>query len=166
MPKKGKGKKQEQTNTVIKYRKFELLCNPETVQPFRMGTMEFSQVIAVEEIFTNSSKGNVAKAQDLEKAFDTSNFEEIAELILKKGQFSFTTKELADMREQKKRQVVELIHTNFIEPKTEKPYSVSLIEHTLKEIRFVADPHVPATKQFEKCEKKLKDKIVLKPVEN
>jgi len=164
MPKKGKGKGNDQQNTVVKYKKFELLCNPETVQPYRKGNKELAQVVAVEAIFTNASKGNVAKSKDLEKEFGTSIFEEVAEFMLKKGQSSLTTKELAELRDQKTKQVIDLIHKRFINPATKKPYSAHLIDRTLKEIRFVVDPHVPATKQWEKCEKKFKDKLVLKPV--
>jgi len=64
------------------------------VQEWRNGVeSNIDDVLQISNIFVNVSKGEVAKANDLEKAFRTSSTNDIVKEILKKGEVQVGEKE-------------------------------------------------------------------------
>ena len=66
--------------------KFELLIDPDGAARVRQGEdVKIEDVVAALYIFENSSKGTKASEESLKKVFDTTEFELIAERIIRKG---------------------------------------------------------------------------------
>ena len=59
--------------------------------------------MVIDEIFSDSKKGERAKESDMVKVFGTSDVEEVARTIILKGEVQLTTEERRDMLESKTR---------------------------------------------------------------
>eukprot|EP00039_Didymoeca_costata_P009590 m.126998 g.126998 ORF g.126998 m.126998 type:complete len:133 (-) comp14536_c0_seq4:2-400(-) len=75
-------------------KRFELACFRNKVMAWRSKTeKDIDEVLQTHSIFTNTSKGQLAKKADLVKAFGTENEEEIVAQILEKGQLQVSKEE-------------------------------------------------------------------------
>lgn len=54
---------------------------------------DIDEVLQTHSVFTNVSKGQVAKKEDLQKVFDTDNSTDICKHILEKGELQISDKE-------------------------------------------------------------------------
>ena len=95
---------------------------------------------AVEDIFENASRGDRSPEEDLQKAFGTSEVLLIAETIIKKGEISLTAEQRKQFIENKRRQVIEVIARNAINPQTKTPHPPMRIEQAMTEARVNIDP--------------------------
>ena len=67
-------------------KRFEIACYKNKVQDWRSGAeTDLDEVLQTSDIFSNVSKGQFAKAEDLEQAFGTTDGEAICRQILVKG---------------------------------------------------------------------------------
>ena len=66
---------------------FEILVHPDPALDFKFGrNVEVSQIVAVDEVYSDANKGLRVPAEKLTKAFKTSDFLKVAEIILRKGE--------------------------------------------------------------------------------
>ncbi len=73
---------------------------------------------------------------------------QVATQILSKGDLSLTTEAARrKMVEDKKKQIIQYISKNFVNPKTHIPHPVMRIESALGEVRLIIDPFKPAEDQ-------------------
>lgn len=148
--------------TIVKYKNLEVICKPEKMVFYRQGKLSIDDVIMSDDIYTNASKFNKASATDLKKYLNIDNIMECRKLILDNGEFPLTTKELREMTQQKRNEIINYIHKTYIDPSTKKPYSTNLIDSTLTNIKMRIDPHIPAINQFEKSKRQIANEIRLK----
>lgn len=114
-------------------------------------------------MFTNVSKGQVAKKEDLQKIFDTDNLTDICKHILEKGELQISDKERSAQLDasfkdiativagiinkiQIKQFYLILIENIFmpdkcVNPETKRPYSVTMIEKAMKDIHYSVKPN-------------------------
>jgi len=170
MPKRTKEGKKSSNKTdhrILRYKRgkttFEVLCNQRGVEAFRKlggasvdDSFDWRPLVESETIFTDVGRGHVANASELDGIS--------IPLLFSKGTIVYTTKELSDFRDAKKAQIIHHIHTTYVNPKNDKPYSTAIIETVLSEIRLVVDSFAPAITQFEKVRRRINDKIILKAV--
>ena len=65
---------------------FEILVHPDAALDFKFGrNVEISQIIAVDEVYSDSNKGLRVPSEKLLKHFKTNNFLQVAEIILRRG---------------------------------------------------------------------------------
>jgi ribosome maturation protein SDO1 len=74
------------------------------------------------------------------KAFKTTDQFEIAKQIMEKGDLNMNTDQRRKMVEEKKRQIVEYINKNFVDPKTHLPHPISRINAVIDDSRVGIDP--------------------------
>jgi ribosome maturation protein SDO1 len=74
------------------------------------------------------------------KAFQTTDILVIAKKIIQKGEISLTAEQRKKFIEAKRRQVVEVIARNAINPQTKTPHPPSRIEQAMKEAKVNIDP--------------------------
>lgn len=86
------------------------------------------------------SKGVVAKNDDLQKCFGTSNKQQIISLILNTGSVQISEKERNADISRVVKDVAQIIHMKCVNTETQKPFPISVIEEALKEIHFSAKP--------------------------
>lgn len=152
--------------TIVKYKDFEVICYPETLTKFRNGQLTMEQTYLVPTIFKNSSKGNVAKSDAIKKAFGTTDAPTVLNEILKKGDFKLTTNELKQLNEKKRREIINYVHTSYLNPKNNLPHSLSLIDSALTQSKLSIDHRISADTQFEKHRKKFITILPIKAIES
>jgi ribosome maturation protein SDO1 len=86
-------------------------------------------------VFLNVSKGQVAPNDDLLKAFGITDTDKIVQEILQKGEIQLSEKERQAKTEQIQAEVLQIISTKCINPKTKKRYPPTMIQKVLSELK-------------------------------
>ena len=121
--------------------KFEILVKPDPALEYKLGKkMDISNIMISDEIYSDANKGTRSSSEKLMKQFKTTDQIEIAKQIMAKGGLNMNTDQRRKMIEEKKRQIVEYINKNFVDPKTHMPHPVSRINAVLDEARLAIDP--------------------------
>ncbi|GAA6043972.1 hypothetical protein JCM8097_003413, partial [Rhodosporidiobolus ruineniae] len=108
-----------------------------TVRAWRTGAQkDLSEVLQIDDVFINVSKGQVAGAAELEKAFGTTDRQEIITQILKKGELQVGEKERAVELEDLKREICTEVASRCVDPKTQRPHTVGMIEKAMQEVGY------------------------------
>lgn len=120
---------------------FEVLVEPDLALALKRGdSINLEAILAVEDVFENASRGDRSPEEDLIKAFGTTDTLAIAEVIIKKGEISLTAEQRKKFLENKRRQVVEVIARNAINPQTKTPHPPARIDQAMTEARVHIDP--------------------------
>ena len=131
-------------NLVVKLKKggstFEVLCKPNSMEPYREGKLSLDKVLQIEEIFKNASKFDKVKNTDLKKAFGTDDKAACILTILQEGTYPLSKKEMTAKVEQKRREIVNYLHNYYQETLkdgsgTVRPHPVTRIEGVLKDMK-------------------------------
>jgi ribosome maturation protein SDO1 len=102
---------------------FEVLVKPEKALDYRNGKISrITEVLAVEFIFADANKGTKVSEEQMRKAFETTDSLKIADVILKKGTIQLTTEQRRKMVEDKRKQIVDFISRQAVDPKTNLPH--------------------------------------------
>ena len=89
----------------------------------------------------NCSKGQVAKQEDLKKAFGTIDTAEIVKQILEKGELQVGGKEREAEIESTRKEIATGVAERCVDPTTQRPHTVTMIEKALSEIHFNVLPN-------------------------
>ncbi len=128
--------------------KFEILVRPGPALDYIMGKkVDLSDVLVVDEVFSDAKKGMKASEKKLTSIFGTENAQEIAEKILRDGELQLTTAQRRRLVEQKRLQIVAFISRHCMDPRTKLPHPPTRIEQALEEIRLSIDPFKDAEDQ-------------------
>lgn len=120
---------------------FEVLVDPDGALALKRGDrVNLEEILAVEDVFENASRGDRSPEEDLKKAFGTTEVMSIAETIIKKGEISLTAEQRKQFIENKRRQVIQVIARNAINPQTKTPHPPGRIEQAMTEARVNIDP--------------------------
>jgi len=142
---------------------FEILVKPEKALDYRMEkTSRITEVLAAEIIFADANKGTKVSEEQMRKAFETTDPLKIADEILKKGTLQLTTEQRRKMVEDKRKQVVDFISRQAVDPKTNLPHPPLRIENAMEQIRYPIDPHKPLEEQARDIVKLLRPILPLK----
>jgi len=138
---------------------FEVLVRPDPALQFKLGQQsDVSKVLVSEDIYTDSGKGLRASEEKLKKAFGTDDVYKVAETVLRRGELQLTTEQRRELVEAKRKQIINFIVRNCIDPRTGAPHPPLRIEQALSQIRLVIDP-------FKSGEEQAKDVIeALRPI--
>jgi ribosome maturation protein SDO1 len=135
---------------VIEGEKFEVLVKPDPALKFKLGKGgDIRNILVVDEIYSDAGKGNRASTEKLKKYFATTDVIKVAETILKKGDLQLTTEQRRRMINDKKKQIIQIISKNYVDPKTKLPHPPLRIEQALSEVRASIDPFKSAEEQVE-----------------
>ncbi len=128
--------------------KFEILVKPEQALEYKMGKpLGISQILVIEEIYSDAGKGTRASSEKLEKAFGTVDPVKIAEEIMRHGELQLTTDQRRQLVEDKRKQIVAFISRNCIDPRTGTPHPPIRIEQALAQVKYSIDPFKSADEQ-------------------
>ena len=121
--------------------KFEILVKPDPALEYKLGkNIDISNIMISDEIYSDASKGTRSSTDKLMKHFKTTDQLEIAKQIMSKGDLNMNTDQRRKMIEEKKKQIVQYINKNFVDPKTHMPHPISRINAVLDEARLAIDP--------------------------
>lgn len=144
--------------------RFEILVDPEMANKFREGEegVELIEILAVEEVFKDAHRGDRATDEILNKTFSTTEIIKIAAYIIEKGEIQLTTEQRKKMQAEKKKQVINLLARNCINPVTKTPHPPQRLEMALDEIKFNIDPFKSAESQVNEALKALRPVIPIR----
>jgi ribosome maturation protein SDO1 len=143
--------------------KFEILVKPDPALEYKLGKkMDISNIMISDEIYSDANKGTRSSTEKLMKQFKTTDQLEIAKQIMAKGDLNMNTDQRRKMIEEKKRQIVEYINKNFVDPKTHMPHPVSRINAVLDEARLAIDPFKRIDDQIKNIIESLRKVLPLK----
>ena len=147
-------------SVVVKLKKegkhFEILVDSEKAMEFKKGkSVSLDEVLVTEEIFTDAKKGTRASEVELKRLFGTDNKLEVCKLIIKNGEVPFTVDMLRKDAEQKRKQIIQIIHKNSVDPNTEKPHPLQRIDNAMNEAKVRIDADKPAEQQVNEIIKKI-----------
>jgi ribosome maturation protein SDO1 len=121
--------------------KFEILVKPDPALEYKLGKkIDISRIMISDEIYSDANKGTRSSTQKLMKHFKTTDQVEVAKQIMAKGDLNMNTDQRRKMIEEKKKQIVQYINKNFVDPKTHMPHPISRINAVLDEARVAVDP--------------------------
>lgn len=152
---------------IVKYKhagdEFEILVNSDMAYEYITGKRSDPlSVLEAEDIFKDANKGEKASDEKLKKAFGTTDISKIADIMLKKGDVPITTEQRAKMAEEKRKQIVEIISKNSIDPRTNAPNPPIRVENAMKEAKVTVDPFKSVGEQVETVVEKLRAILPLK----
>ncbi|KAI0638807.1 Shwachman-Bodian-diamond syndrome protein [Trametes polyzona] len=154
-------------------KRFEIACYKNKVQEWRSGVeTDIDDVLQIANVFVNVSKGELAKSQDLQKAFGTTDtntivkevrvhvllrrlIAKIALQILKKGELQVGDKEREHDLSSVRREIATLVAEKCVDPETQRPYPVGVIDKAMTEAGFSVRPGKNAKSQVSECIKLL-----------
>jgi len=128
--------------------KFEVLVKPDPALDYKMGKpLSVSQLLVIDEIYSDANKGTRASTEKLQKAFGTQDPLTIAEEIMKHGELQLTTEQRRQLVEEKRRQIMAFVARNCIDPRTGTPHPPIRIEQAMNQIRYSIDPFKSSDEQ-------------------
>jgi ribosome maturation protein SDO1 len=142
---------------------FEILVKPNKALDYRNGKIPgISEVLAADVIFSDANKGTKVSEEAMKKAFKTIDPLKIADEIIKKGTLQLTTDQRRKMVEDKRKQVIDFISRQAVDPKTNLPHPPMRIENALEQIRYPIDPYKSVDEQAKDIIKLLRPILPLK----
>ncbi|TLZ81274.1 MAG: ribosome assembly factor SBDS [Methanobacteriota archaeon] len=128
--------------------KFEILVKPEAVQKVRDGKdVDLLKELAIDEIFKDAHKGSKASEDKMVEFFGTTEPLAVAKQIIQRGEIQLTTEQRRQMLEAKRKQIVQYIAANAINPQTSTPHPPQRIENAMEEAKVHIDPFKPVEEQ-------------------
>ncbi len=145
---------------IVKFRRegneFEILVDSDLAYEYITGKRgEALSVLEAEEIFKDARKGERQSDDKIRKAFGTTDIAKVAEFMLKNGEVPITTEQRNRLMEEKRKQIVDIIARNSIDPRTNAPNPSLRIENAMKEAKASIDPFRGATEQIDDIVRKI-----------
>jgi ribosome maturation protein SDO1 len=161
------GQKRLTNVAVVRLRKhgqrFEIACFPNKVLSWRTRVeKDLDEVLQSHTVYSNVSKGVLAKSKDLIKAFGTDDQTKICVEILDKGELQVSGKEREAQLSSQFRDIATIVMEKTINPDTRRPYTITMIERLMHEIHFAVDPNLTSKEQALKIIKKLMECFPIK----
>ncbi|KAK9167190.1 hypothetical protein Scep_002381 [Stephania cephalantha] len=128
--------------------RFEIACYKNKVLSWRSGVeKDLDEVLQSQIVYSNVSKGVLAKSKDLIAAFGSDDQSKICLEILAKGELQVAGKERESQLSSQFRDIATIVMQKTINPETQHPYTISMIERLMHEIHFAVDPNSSSKKQ-------------------
>ncbi|XP_049867571.1 ribosome maturation protein SBDS [Pectinophora gossypiella] len=129
-------------------KRFEIACYRNKVVSWRNKLeTDIDEVLQTHTVFTNVSKGQVAKKDDLIKVFGKDDMTEICKEILEKGELQVSDKERHSQIDSLFKDIATTVAEKCVNPETKRPYPVSIIEKAMKDIHYSVNVNRGAKQQ-------------------
>ncbi len=142
---------------------FEILVDCNNALALREGKdIDMHEILAAMQVFSDAKKGLVASETAMKQIFGTSDVNEVAKLIIQKGDIQLTQEYRERLREEKRKQIISIIHRNGVDPTTHLPHPPQRIENAFIEAKFHVDEFMPVQEQVQEALKKLRPILPIK----
>ena len=142
---------------------FEILVDCSNALALREGKdVDMHDILAAMQIFSDAKKGLTASENAMKQIFGTSDVNEVARQIIQKGEIQLTQEYREKIREEKRKQIIAIIHRNGVDPKTHLPHPPQRIENAFIEAKFHVDEFKPVQEQVQEALKKLRPILPIK----
>lgn len=142
---------------------FEILVDCDLALEYKSGAdLNLDDVVATFDIFEDVKKGLHASENLIKTVFGVSDNKEVIKIILKEGHVQLTVEHQKKIKEQKKKQIIDLISKNAVDPKTGLPHPPQRIENAMEEANVIIEDFKSAESQVKEIVSKLKVILPLK----
>src|SRR5437879_11230931 len=142
---------------------FEIMVNLDPALKFKLGKqIEPSQVIAADEVFSDSTKGLRVGTEKLKKYFKTEDTAKAAIEVLRRGELQLTQEQRKKLLDEKRKSIVTMISKTYVDPRTSLPHPPIRVEQAMQEARISIDPFQDASEQTKTVVEKIGSIIPLK----
>lgn len=119
-------------------KQFEILVDPDLAKEAKMEGKDhdIQRLLFVQDVFVDAGEGERASVDELVDEFGTDQMMEAAEEIFEKGKMQLTTDQKAEIRDDKWKQLVNMIARRAQDPKTGNPHPPQRVENALEEAGF------------------------------
>ncbi|KAJ3299142.1 hypothetical protein HK104_009936 [Borealophlyctis nickersoniae] len=143
-------------------KRFEIACYKNKVLEWRNQVeTDLDNVLQVDQVFINVSKGQLANKEDLMKAFKTDDTAKIIREILQKGELQVGEKERSQQLGNMYRDIATTVAEKCINPQTNRPYTVTMIEKAMADLHFSVNPTKGAKQQALEVIRQLQEKSII-----
>ncbi|HLC36350.1 MAG TPA: ribosome assembly factor SBDS [archaeon] len=140
--------------------KFEVLVDPELALKFKKGEkVDFNSLLASDIIYKDARKGEEVSSEALNKAFGFTETEKAAKKIILEGEVQLTTEQRRRFLEAKRKEIINLIARNAVNPQTNAPHPPQRIENAMNEAKIHIDAVKPAADQVNDILKEIRKLI-------
>ena len=140
-------------------RHFEIAVDPDLAIAYRNSkgkTSDIREVIKSEKIFDDVKRGLLAAEGDLSQVFGTHEVLKIASKIILEGEIQLSEEYREKIRDAKKRQLINLIARNALDPRTKLPHPPQRIENAFEEAKVRIDDFKSPEDQLDAIVKQLR----------
>ncbi len=132
---------------------FQILVEPELAREAKLEgeELDIQRLLFVQEVFTDVEAGERASIDELEDEFGTKQVMKAAEQIFEKGDMQLTTDQKADIRQDKRKQVIDMIARRAQDPKTGNPHPPQRVENALEEAGFHIEWNSDVEEKFQEA---------------
>lgn len=136
---------------------FEIDVDPDLALKFKRGEdIPIREVLKADKVFFDAQKGLLASEDRMKAVFDTTDPYEIAKKIISQGEIQLSAEYRAQLREQKKKRILEILRRNSIDPRTKAPVPVQRLENAFDEAKIKIDERKKAEDQIQEILDKLR----------
>lgn len=137
---------------------FEILVEPDPAKEAKLEGEDYDmpRLLFVQEVFRDINKGKKASPSELEEEFGTKQLMEAAKQIFDKGDMQLTTDQKAEIREEKRKQLISMVARRAQNPKTGNPHPPQRVENALEEAGFHIDADDGVEEKFDEAVEKLR----------
>lgn len=128
---------------------FEIVINPDKAMAFKKGIGDVRDVLMFPKIFSDARKGMTAPETRLKAVFGTTDPNEVAKKIILEGDVQVTAEYRNTLVQQKRQRIIDLLHMNGVDPRTNAPHPATRIDAALTEAKVKIDEHKPAEEQIQ-----------------
>lgn len=144
---------------------FEIVVNPDKAIYFRKHPeSNIRDALVYPKVYFDVKKGLLASEQRLQAVFGTTDPLEVSKQIIMKGDIQVTAEFRKQLLEQKRRQIIEMIRKQGVDPRTNAPHPLTRIEAALEQSKAKIDEYKPAETQVQEILKQLRPILPIKMV--
>ena len=144
-------------------KKFEIYVDPDAAYAYlERRKKDLKNILVSEEVYSDARKGERAKASDIENIFGTTDINKILEYILKHGEVQLTTEQRKKKLEEKKKQIIDILARESIDPRTKAPHPRLRIENAMEQAKVHIEPFKDPRDQIEQVVKSLRTILPMK----
>jgi len=146
----------------VKGKNFEILVDVDKAIQMKKGLpVNIENVLAIDQIFSDSKKGIRVSNADLKECFGTEDVRAAAEKIVKTGEVLLPMEYRKKEQDMKIKQIIDFLVKNAMDPTTGRPHTPTRIEESMKKAGVNVDNR-PVDQQIPEILKKLMPIIPIK----
>lgn len=107
---------------------------------FLYSEKDIDEVLQAKSVFVNVSKGQTAKKEDLIACFGTEDQTAVCIEILAKGELQVSERERQVHQDATFKEIATIVAEKCVNPETKRPYPVTMIEKSMKDVHFSVKP--------------------------
>ena len=118
---------------------------------------DLGEVLQIDTVFANVSKGLLASSKDLQDAFGTTDQRTVCREILDKGELQVSEQERLAQIDGIFRDVAGIVADKTVNPENNRPYTISMIQNAMRQIHYSVNVSKSAKSQALDVIRRLRD---------